>query len=220
MRSESSEPLAGHLPFTDLRVRFFDKTADLRWHPGLLFPEATIQVSYLKDLLTRGDLGTPYIYNAYEQNSQWLSPQSPLRNADRVNSGRIQVASLEGYGAPVIDIGHWFMESDLTAVTARLGRYALIALGVLIVSFLAAHGVASRLHRTITGPVQHLAATADAEDPPRPEPTGPACPGHPRATSRAWRRPAAARSRPPRGATRPTRVPRAPRARGRARDPR
>jgi predicted dehydrogenase len=80
-------------------------------------------VRYLKDLLTRGDLGTPYIYNAYEQNSQWLSPQSALRNADRVNSGRIQVASLEGYGAPVIDIGHWFMESDLTAVVGVLRNF-------------------------------------------------------------------------------------------------
>jgi predicted dehydrogenase len=80
-------------------------------------------VRYLKDLLTRGDLGTPYIYNAYEQNSQWLSPQSALRNADRVNSGRIQVASLEGYGAPVIDIGHWFMESDLTAVVGILRNF-------------------------------------------------------------------------------------------------
>ena len=80
-------------------------------------------VRYLKDMLARGDLGTPYIYNAYEQNSQWLSPHSPLRNADRVNSGRIQVASLEGYGAPVIDIGHWFMESDLTAVVGVLRNF-------------------------------------------------------------------------------------------------
>ena len=80
-------------------------------------------VRYLKDLLTRGDLGTPYIYNAYEQNSQWLSPRSPLRNSERANSGRIQVASLEGYGAPVIDIGHWFMESDLTAVVGVLRNF-------------------------------------------------------------------------------------------------
>lgn len=80
-------------------------------------------VRYLKDMLARGDLGTPYIYNAYEQNSQWLSPRSPLRGQERVNSGRIQVASLEGYGAPVIDIGHWFMESDLTAVVGVLRNF-------------------------------------------------------------------------------------------------
>ena len=80
-------------------------------------------VRYLKDMLACGDLGTPYIYNAYEQNSQWLSPRSPLRGQERVNSGRIQVASLEGYGAPVIDIGHWFMESDLTAVVGVLRNF-------------------------------------------------------------------------------------------------
>jgi two-component system, cell cycle sensor histidine kinase and response regulator CckA len=59
-------------------------------------------------------------------------------------------------------VGTVLIESDLSAVTARLERYALIALGVLLVSFLTAHWVASRLHRSITGPVQHLAATADA----------------------------------------------------------
>jgi predicted dehydrogenase len=33
------------------------------------------------------------------------------------------VASLEGYGAPVIDIGHWFLESDLTAVVGVLRNF-------------------------------------------------------------------------------------------------
>src|SRR5260221_10557040 len=42
-------------------------------------------------------------------------------------------------------VGTVLIESDLTAVTARLGRYALIALGGLFVSFLAARGTASRL---------------------------------------------------------------------------
>ncbi len=80
-------------------------------------------VRYLKDLITRGDLGTPFIYNAYEQNSQWLSPQSALRSQERATDGPIKVASLEGYGAPVIDIGHWFMESDLTAVVGVLRNF-------------------------------------------------------------------------------------------------
>ena len=33
------------------------------------------------------------------------------------------MASLEGYGAPVIDIGHWFLESDLTAVVGVLRNF-------------------------------------------------------------------------------------------------
>jgi predicted dehydrogenase len=80
-------------------------------------------VRYLKDMISRGELGTPYIYNAYEQNSQWLSPLTPLRSSERVGDGPIKVASLEGYGAPVIDIGHWFMESDLTAVVGVLRNF-------------------------------------------------------------------------------------------------
>ena len=80
-------------------------------------------VHYLKDLIARGDLGTPFIYNAYEQNSQWLSPLSPLRNQERATDGQIKVASLEGYGAPVIDIGHWLMGSDLTAVVGVLRNF-------------------------------------------------------------------------------------------------
>jgi predicted dehydrogenase len=80
-------------------------------------------VRYLKDLIARGDLGTPFIYNAYEQNSQWLSPLSPLRSQERATDGPIKVASLEGYGAPVIDIGHWLMQSDLTAVVGVLRNF-------------------------------------------------------------------------------------------------
>ena len=80
-------------------------------------------VRYLKHLIASGSLGTPYFYNAYEQNSQWLSPQSPLRSAERAGEGPLRVASLEGYGAPVIDIGHWFMESDLTAVVGVMRNF-------------------------------------------------------------------------------------------------
>jgi predicted dehydrogenase len=80
-------------------------------------------VRYLKDLIAQGGLGTPFIYNAYEQNSQWLSPLSPLRSQERATDGPIKVASLEGYGAPVIDIGHWLMESDLTSVVGVLRNF-------------------------------------------------------------------------------------------------
>lgn len=80
-------------------------------------------VRYLKDLIAHGDLGTPFIYNAYEQNSQWLSPLSPLRSQERATDGPIKVAALEGYGAPVIDIGHWLMESDLTSVVGVLRNF-------------------------------------------------------------------------------------------------
>ncbi len=117
----SEKPVAHH--HHDVRrIAELARAKGLKTKVGFTFRYSPA-VRYLKDMLARGDLGTPYIYNAYEQNSQWLSPRSPLRSQERVNSGRIQVASLEGYGAPVIDIGHWFMESDLTAVVGVLRNF-------------------------------------------------------------------------------------------------
>jgi predicted dehydrogenase len=80
-------------------------------------------VRYLKHMIDSGSLGTPFIYNAYEQNSQWLNPSTPLRSSERAGDGPLQVASLEGYGAPVIDIGHWFMGSDLLAVVGVMRNF-------------------------------------------------------------------------------------------------
>ena len=49
-------------------------------------------------MIDSGVLGTPLIYNAYEQNSQWLDPQSPLRSGERAGDGPLKVASLEAGG--------------------------------------------------------------------------------------------------------------------------
>lgn len=57
--------LAALLAPTDFTARFFDRSADFEWHPGLLFPEATIQVSYLKDLVTLVDPTSPYTFLAF-----------------------------------------------------------------------------------------------------------------------------------------------------------
>jgi lysine N6-hydroxylase len=57
--------LAALLAPTGYRARFFDKHDDFQWHPGLLFPEATIQVSYLKDLVTLVDPTSPYSFLAF-----------------------------------------------------------------------------------------------------------------------------------------------------------
>src|ERR1700716_37348 len=57
--------LAALLAPTGFRARFFDKNAGFEWHPGLLFPEATIQVSFLKDLVTLVDPTSPYSFLAF-----------------------------------------------------------------------------------------------------------------------------------------------------------
>jgi len=80
-------------------------------------------VRYMRHLIGSGSLGTPFIYNAYEQNSQWLNPATPLRSGERAGDRPLAVASLEGYGAPVIDIGHWLMDSDLSAVVGVMRNF-------------------------------------------------------------------------------------------------
>jgi two-component system cell cycle sensor histidine kinase/response regulator CckA len=57
-------------------------------------------------------------------------------------------------------VGTVVIESDLREMTTRLQGYAAIVSGVLIVSLLVAHWTASRFQRLITGPVLHLAQTA------------------------------------------------------------
>src|SRR3712207_5952507 len=52
--------LADTLP--QLRLRFFDQRAEFQWHAGLLFPNATIQVSFLKDLVTLADPTNRYSF--------------------------------------------------------------------------------------------------------------------------------------------------------------
>ena len=117
----SEKPVAHD--FRDVR-----KAADLAAASGLktkvgLTFRYSPAVRYLKHLIDSGRLGTPFIYNAYEQNSQWLKPETPLRSGERAGDRPLQVASLEGYGAPVIDIGHWFMGSDLTAVVGVMRNF-------------------------------------------------------------------------------------------------
>jgi len=57
--------LAALLAPTSLHARFFERNAEFQWHPGLLFPEATIQVSYLKDLVTLADPTSSYSFLAF-----------------------------------------------------------------------------------------------------------------------------------------------------------
>jgi predicted dehydrogenase len=60
-------------------------------------------VQYARSLLDEGFVGRPFIFNGYEQNSQWLDPQVPLRQVDpEADQSTLQTSSLEGYGAPII----------------------------------------------------------------------------------------------------------------------
>src|ERR1044072_3829788 len=52
-------------PVKEIRSKFYDQAKSFVWHPGLLFPEATIQVSYLKDLVTLADPTSPYSFLSF-----------------------------------------------------------------------------------------------------------------------------------------------------------
>lgn len=53
--------------------------------------------------------------------------------------------------------GTVFIESDLTELRERIGRYVLIGVFVLVISSTVAFLLAARLQRTISGPISHLA---------------------------------------------------------------
>jgi lysine N6-hydroxylase len=52
-------------PVSGVRTRFFERKPDFRWHRGMLFPGASIQVSHLKDLVTPVAPTSPFSFLAF-----------------------------------------------------------------------------------------------------------------------------------------------------------
>jgi predicted dehydrogenase len=81
-------------------------------------------IQYAKHLIDTGHIGEPYIFNGFEQNSQWIDPQTPLRQVDLdASPDRIAVSSIEGYGAPIIDIMHWWLDAPMTSVVGTMRNF-------------------------------------------------------------------------------------------------
>jgi predicted dehydrogenase len=81
-------------------------------------------IQYAKDLIDEGFVGEPYVFNGFEQNSQWIDPSTPLRQAEEPpGDGEIAISSIEGYGAPIIDIMHWWVGSPLTNVVGTMRNF-------------------------------------------------------------------------------------------------
>jgi predicted dehydrogenase len=81
-------------------------------------------MQYAKSLIDDGFVGTPFIFNGYEQNSQWLDPRTPLRQVDHTaDQSVIQVSSLEGYGAPIMDLAHLFTGSRFARVVGTMKNF-------------------------------------------------------------------------------------------------
>jgi len=95
----------------------------LRTKLGFTFRYAPA-IQYAKALIDAGFVGEPYIFNGFEQNSQWIDPATPLRQFDPEHDpGQVAVSSIEGYGAPIIDIMHWWLDSPLTAVVGAMRNF-------------------------------------------------------------------------------------------------
>jgi predicted dehydrogenase len=106
-----------------LRAAALAKQNGLKTKLGFTFRYSPA-MQYMKELIDQGFVGTPFIFNGYEQNSQWLDPQNPLRQVDHeADQSVIQVSSLEGYGAPIMDLGHLFMGSRFSQVVGTMRNF-------------------------------------------------------------------------------------------------
>jgi len=106
-----------------LRTARLAKSKGLKTKLGFTFRYSP-GVQYAKSLIDEGFVGTPFVFNGYEQNSQWLDPQVPLRQVDHTaDQSVLQTSSLEGYGAPIIDISHWWVGADYARVVGTMRNF-------------------------------------------------------------------------------------------------
>ena len=110
------------------------KAKGLKTKVGLTFRYAPA-VQYMFDLIRQGKIGTPWLYNGYEQNSQWLDPWYPQDKrlfkeypkdipfvGTNPDPRQIEVGSLEGYGAPTIDIGLECIGDDIEKIVCEMAN--------------------------------------------------------------------------------------------------
>jgi len=76
-------------------------------------------IQRMKELVDAGFIGDPFHLNGFEQNSQFINPDTPFRWTPNPKSDPIMPGSLEEYGAHLIDLGLWLM-GDLSSVVGQM----------------------------------------------------------------------------------------------------
>lgn len=105
------------------RAHKLAKSKGLKTKVGLTFRYAPA-MQYMYQLIEEGFCGQPYVFNGWEQNSQFINPEEPSRFVRKdTGDDPIKVGSLEGYGAPTIDISLWVVGSPLAQVTGILKNF-------------------------------------------------------------------------------------------------
>ena len=105
------------------RAHELAESKGLKTKVGLTFRYAPA-MQYMYELVQQGFIGQPFIFNGYEQNSQFIDAAKPMRfHAEDTGDAPIKVSSLEGYGAPIIDISLWMVESEISSVVGTLKNF-------------------------------------------------------------------------------------------------
>jgi predicted dehydrogenase len=105
------------------RAHKLAQSKGLKTKVGLTFRYAPA-MQYMYELIEEGFVGQPFVFNGWEQNSQFIDPEAPSRFVRQdTGDAPIKVGSLEGYGAPTIDISLWVVGSQLTQVTGILKNF-------------------------------------------------------------------------------------------------
>lgn len=80
-------------------------------------------IRQLKAWIDDGTLGEIFHVHGFEQNSQWLDPDEPLRQvAPGVARDRLIPASIVGYGSHLIDLMRW-LGGEFSAVAASMRNF-------------------------------------------------------------------------------------------------
>jgi lysine N6-hydroxylase len=142
-------------PIDDLDAVFLDAADGFSWHPGMMLPDATLQVPFLADLVTLADPTSRFSYLAFLKDVGRLYPfyirESfyPLRReyddycrwaADRLDSVR--------WGERVVAVEHDGEAYVVRSATDRSWRARHLVLGT---------GTAPRLPFEVEGPALHSA---------------------------------------------------------------